>query len=317
MRLLIGIAIVLSVHMGLASCYRVSEQRTRYGQFVHVERLRANNLDFEGGNTVTDGESLCSLVDPSFCIRDPIGIHIRPSSSEQPHFLVAVATKGAWVLDARMGRAVDMKRCQQYLPNRGDKRALDEAWSLDQTTMTTAIQAEGERIEVVEFGFGNDQSVGCRTIATYVPRSMLGQNCPGCRPEISSLSSDADNRNVAWLRCTPQCVLLIQDRTSLAIDGVNTGCRAEHQIAVRWRGSEPEIVNTWFASERDGTLCADDEGRPRYRVEALPFADPSFAAWAERAALGEFDARPFTPLERFQVQLGQPRGTAGSEGKPR
>ncbi|MBI2398937.1 MAG: hypothetical protein HYV17_14205 [Xanthomonadales bacterium] len=317
MRLLVCIALVLSVHLGLASCYRVSEHRTRYGQFDHVERLRANSLDFEGGNTVTDGESLCSLVDPNLCIRDPIGISIRPSANEHPHFLVAVATKGTWVLDARSGRAVDMKQCQQFLPNRAGRRVLDEAWSLDQTTMTTAVQPEGERIEIVEFGFGDDQSVVCRIVATYLPSPLLEPNCPGCRPEISSLSSDADNRSVAWLRCSPHCVLLIQDRRSLAIDGVNTGCRAEHQIAVRWRRSEPEIVNTWFASQHDGTLCADDEGRPRYRVEAYAFADPSFAAWAERAALGEFDVRPFTPLRRFQVQLGQPSGTGGPDRKPR
>ncbi len=315
MRLLIGIALVLSVNIGLSSCYRVSEQRTQYGQFIHVERLRANNMDFEGGNTVADGESLCSLVDQSLCIRDPIGIHVRPSANENPRFLVAMSTSGTWVLDARSGGAVDMKQCQQYLPNRANRRVLDEAWSSDQSTMTTALQTEGNRIDLVEFAFGNKQYVGCRTIATYSPNSLFGQDCPGCRPEISGLSSDADNRSIAWLHCTPDCVLLIQDRESLAIDGVNTGCRAEHQIAVRWRASEPELVNTWFASQHNGTLCADEEGRPRYRVEVFAFADARFAAWAERAALGEFDVSPFVPLKRFAVQLGQRSGAGLPDGK--
>lgn len=315
MRFLIGIVLVLSVSIVLSSCYRVSEQRTQYGQFIHIERLRANSLDFEGGNTVADGDSLCSLVDPSVCIRDPIGIHIRPSANEQPHFLVAAATSGTWVLDARSGRAVDMKQCHQYLPNQANRRVLDEAWSLDQSTMTTALRTEEGRIEIVEFEFLDKQYVGCRIVATYSPSSSFGQDCVGCRPEISSLSSDADNRRIAWLHCTPDCVLLIQDRASFAIDGVNTGCRAEHQIAVRWRASEPEVVNTRFASQRDGTLCVDAEGQPRYRVEPYAFSDARFASWAERAALGEFDVKPFMPLKRFPVQLGQRIGAGLPDGK--
>ena len=273
----------------LTSCYYRSENRTEFGKFVLIERLKTNQMDWEGANTSGDGNSLCSLVEPHFCIYSERPMAVLHSPRPAMRYLSTIAGDRMWHLNAITGKPLPCTTCgaiDASIAQEGSSIVVGD-WSKDGSVRTSLMRRPGGLLDVVVFRY-SDESVDAKVVKT-LDRQHSSQR-------ISSFGSSANNAKLAWLECGDRCDLVVMDRASNELSSSPTGCTERHTLALRWRGQEPEIVHTKEAGTHDEYLCADENGVARYRVEKLSHWDPAYKEWAERASRGEFDNEPLPRL---------------------